>query len=208
MKHSLRDQTIAFCGTLQAAELVRQVATGGQCSQAAAARSIDSLFASDPDTTEAVYSGLDGVRLGLTIAREIGTGSTPESMHTLRYASGLLRLAKIVRTDAERQQRMGRELELIEPVRRRAESPLDSSVIAQLADVYRGCLSTLPFRIQVSGQPQFLKQVDKVEQIRALLLAGLRSGFLWYQLGGRPWRLLFQRSRMFRTATALLEGHQ
>ena len=32
--------------------------------------------------------------------------------------------------------------------------------------------------------------------IRALLLAGIRSAFLWRQLGGRRWKLLFRRRRL------------
>ncbi|MEM1081781.1 MAG: DUF489 family protein [Pseudomonadota bacterium] len=48
-----------------------------------------------------------------------------------------------------------------------------------------------------------LKQEDKVATIRAMLLTGLRSAHLWNQVGGRPWRLLFQRSRMLRVASEL-----
>ncbi|NCO20004.1 MAG: lysogenization regulator HflD, partial [Gammaproteobacteria bacterium] len=74
---------------------------------------------------------------------------------------------------------------------------------AQLADVYRQQISTLPLRIQVNGNPLYLKQSDKVSLIRAILLGGVRAGFLWLQLGGRPWRLLLQRRRMFRIAAEL-----
>jgi len=88
----------------------------------------------------------------------------------------------------------------------RADDPLDPAILAQLADVYRTTLSTLPFRIQVVGRPEVLQQPDKVEWVRALLLGGLRSAFLWRQIGGRPWRLLFQRRRMFRIAAELAEG--
>jgi CII-binding regulator of phage lambda lysogenization HflD len=52
----------------------------------------------------------------------------------------------------------------------------------------------LDFRIQVDhGKPEYLKQTEKVAFMRALLLAGIRSAFLWHQLGGRQWRLVFQR---------------
>ncbi len=40
-------------------------------------------------------------------------------------------------------------------------------------------------------------------QTRALLLAGIRSAFLWRQLGGRRWRLLFQRRRLLQTSQQL-----
>lgn len=204
MKHSIKEQTLAFCGILQSAELVRQMATTGQCSQQAAAASIDSLFAVNPDDTRAVFGGVQGVRLGITIAQEIGQGDTENAMISLQYASGLLRLARYLRRDHERQQKLAQELALVEPIRQRAEQAYDPSVIAQLADVYKNCISTMGFRIQVGGQVEILKQDEKVATIRALLLAGLRSAHLWYQLGGRPWRLFFQRSKMFEAAAGFL----
>lgn len=203
MRRSLKEQTLAFAGALQAGELVRQVATGGQCSQQSARRSINSLFATEPESTEAVFGGLDGIRLGLTMTNEMATQGSSESQQAMGYASGLLRLAMLLRKDKPRQGSLERALKLVEPAWRDADDALDPSVIAQLADVYRSEISTLPLRIQVHGNPAYLKQDDKVSLIRAVLLAGVRAGFLWFQLGGRPWRLLFQRSKMFRIAAEL-----
>ncbi len=203
MKAPLKEQTVAFAGVLQAGELVRQIATGGQCSQSSARSSIDSLFAIEPESTEAVFGGIAGVGLGLTMANEMATRGSADSQQAMGYASGLLRLAVMLRKDESRQQSMQRSLELVQPAWRDADDALDPSVIAQLADIYKTEISTLPMRIQVHGKPDFLKQTDKVSLIRALLLAGIRAGFLWFQLGGRPWRLLFQRGRMFRIAAEL-----
>ncbi len=197
MRHSIKQQAMAFCGILQSAELVRQIATTGQCSQQAARASIDSLFVTSPDRTVDVYGGIEGLRLGLTIAAEISRADSQQAMVSLQYASGLLRLAKYLRRDPQRQRTLSEELKLVEPIRQRAAQAYDDSVIAQLADIYRNCISTMGFRIQVGGQPTILKQQEKVATIRALLLSGLRSAHLWYQLGGRPWRLLFQRRKMF-----------
>jgi len=203
MKRSLKEQTLAFAGVLQAGELVRQIATGGQCSQQSARNSINSLFAKNPENTEAVFGGLGGIRLGLTMANEMATQGTTDSQHAMGYASGLLRLATLLRKDEKRQKSMERSLELAQPAWQNADDALDPSVIAQLADIYKNEISTLPLRIQVHGDPTYLKQDEKVSLIRALLLAGVRAGFLWFQLGGRPWRLLFQRRKMFRIAAEL-----
>jgi len=62
----------------------------------------------------------------------------------------------------------------------------------------------MDFRLSISGKPEFLKQPDKVAFIRALLLAGIRSAILWRQVGGRQWRLVFQRRRMLTQAEQLL----
>lgn len=203
MKRPLKEQTLAFAGVLQAGELVRQIATGGQCSQQSARHSIDSLFARNAESTEAVFGGLAGIRLGLTMTNEMATRGSDDSRQAMGYASGLLRLAMMLRKDKARQAAMERSLGLVESAWRNAGDALDSSVIAQLADIYRSEISTLPLRIQVHGDPAYLKQQEKVSLIRALLLAGVRAGFLWFQLGGRPWRLLFQRGKMFRIAAEL-----
>lgn len=205
MSRGLTEQTLAFAGALQAGELVRQVANSGTCGRMAAERTLDSLFTVDADSTAAVYGGVDGVRVGLTVARELGQSHPQDALTALGYASSLLRLARFLRRDKDRQQKLHRELELVESSRRRADSVLDPAVLAQLADVYRTTLSTLPFRIQVVGKPEILKQEDNVEWVRALLLGGLRSAFLWHQIGGRPWKLLLQRRKMFRVAGALLD---
>ncbi|NCO19590.1 MAG: DUF489 family protein, partial [Gammaproteobacteria bacterium] len=55
MKIDLRQQVVAFAGILQAGELVRQIASGGQCSQQSARASLESVFVNDPETTMAVF---------------------------------------------------------------------------------------------------------------------------------------------------------
>lgn len=203
MSAKLREQTLAFAGVLQAGELVRQIATGGQCSQSSARASLDSLFQTDPPSTEDVFGGISGLRLGLTMMNELSSSTTSDARQAMAYAGGLLRLAMFLRKDGDRQQALGQGIDLIEPARDKAGDALDPSVLAQLADLYREQISTLPFRIQVHGEPSWLKQDEKVALIRSLLLAGVRAGFLWLQLGGRTWRLFFQRGRMFRIAADL-----
>lgn len=203
MSADLRQQVIAFAGILQAGELVRQIATGGQCSQQSARACIESVFANEPESTEAVFGGLPGVRLGLTMANELAASASNDARQAMGYAGGLMRLSMFLRKDPSRLDDLGRALDLVEAAWHDAGDVLDPSVIAQLADVYRQQISTLPLRIQVHGNPQHLKQNDKVSLIRAILLGGVRAGFLWLQLGGRPWRLLFQRGRMFRIAAEL-----
>ena len=201
----MRDATIAFAGMLQAGELVRQTATSGICSQQAARASLDSIFRLQPESTEAVYDGIGGVRMGLRVLVELfGPRNNQDSLISLNYSLGLGKLARAVQRDRERQQSLGREISLVEPAWRDSAEPLDECVISQLADVYERHISTLPFRLTVSGKPEYLRQTEKVAFVRALLLAGIRSAFLWQQVGGRQWRLLFQRRRMLHQAERLL----
>ena len=201
----MRDATIAFAGMLQASELVRQTATSGTCSGQAAQASVASIFNRDPDATEDVYGGIGGVRMGLRVLTELFSArSNHESMQSLNYALGLAKLTKQVRRDSKRLDAMGGELDLVEKAWRDASETLDESVISQLADIYQRHVSTLGFRVSVSGRPEYLKQPDKVAFVRALLLAGLRSAILWHQVGGRQWRLVFERKKMLEQARSLM----
>ncbi len=203
----MRDATIAFAGMLQASELVRQIATSGTCSGQAAQASIASVFRRDAESTEAVYGGLGGVRMGLRVLSELfGARGGHDSMQSLNYALGLAKLGKQLGRDRKRLTALAEELELVENAWRDAGETIDDSVHAQLADIYQRQISTLDFRISVQGRPEYLKQGEKVAFVRALLLAGLRSAILWQQVGGRQWRLVFQRSRMLEQAQALLSA--
>jgi len=201
----MRDATIAFAGMLQASELVRQTATSGACSGQAAQASVASVFRHNPETTEDVYGGIDGIRMGLRVMTELFSArSNHESLQSLNYALGLAKLGKLVRRDKKRLDAIGEELELVERAWHDASELLDDSVSSQLADIYQRHVSTLDFRVSVNGRPEYLKQSDKVAFVRALLLAGLRSAILWHQVGGRQWRLVFQRKRMLEEARTLL----
>jgi high frequency lysogenization protein len=201
----MTESTIAFAGMLQASELVRQIATSGNCSQQAARASLASVFNFEPESTADVYGGLEGVRLGLRVLVELFSArQRQDSLQSLNYALGLAKLGMQVERDRARQEALGRDIELVAPAWRDSDDSLDDSISSQLADVYQRHISSLPFRLSISGQPDYLKQSEKVAFIRALLLAGIRSAFLWRQVGGRQWRLVFQRRRMLREAESLL----
>ncbi len=201
----MKNATIAFAGMLQVGELVRQTATSGTCSQQAARASLGSIFNRQPESAESVYGGPDGTRLGLRVLIDLfGARHSADGMISLNYALGLAKLARAVQRDAQRQEALGHAISLVESAWRNSQELLDECVISQLADVYERHISSLPFRLSVSGKPAYLRQPEKVALVRALLLGGIRSAFLWHQVGGRQWRLLFQRRRMLQQAERLL----
>jgi high frequency lysogenization protein len=205
----MRDATIAFAGMLQAGELVRQIATAGHCSQQAAHHSLASIFERSPDRCEDSFGGIDGVRLGLRMLVEIFSARTQhESMPSLNYALGLVKIGARLRRDPQRMNALGEEIGLIDSAWQQRAGDLDTSVISQLANAYQQFISSMDFRLSINGKPDYLKQAEKIAFIRALLLAGIRSAILWHQVGGRQWRLVFQRARMLNEARQLLEGRQ
>ncbi len=56
----------------------------------------------------------------------------------------------------------------------------------------------------VQGNPHYLGQAGVVAEIRALLLAAVRSAVLWRQMGGSLWDFLLAKRRMRETVDRAL----
>ncbi len=69
-------------------------------------------------------------------------------------------------------------------------------VLAALGGLYADTISNLKPRVMVQGNPHYLGQAGVVAEIRALLLAAVRSAVLWRQTGGQYWNFLFSRKTM------------
>jgi high frequency lysogenization protein len=77
-------------------------------------------------------------------------------------------------------------------------------VVAALGGLYAETISTLRPRVMVQGNPHYLGQAGVVAEIRALLLAALRSAVLWRQSGGSLLDFLLRRREMAGAVDALL----
>ena len=61
------------------------------------------------------------------------------------------------------------------------------------ARLYADTLSHLRPRVMVQGNPHYLGQAAVVAEVRAVLLAAVRSAVLWRQMGGSLWDLALRR---------------
>lgn len=85
--------------------------------------------------------------------------------------------------------------------------PIDhENVRSNFADLYKRTVSQMQPRIVVRGSERFLSSPDVAERIRALLLSGVRSSVLWYQVGGSRWDLVFKRQLYLTETEAILLG--
>ena len=109
-----------------------------------------------------------------------GESANPE---VLRYVLQLLDLARRLKRNPAVLQRLQAGLEQL------GVPPSDT----ELASLYQDTISTLGKRIQVTGDPARLQQTAVGNSIRSLLLAGVRFGWLWQQLGGSHWQLVLRR---------------
>ena len=202
---NLQDITLALAGVVQAAMLVEQVAKTGQVQQDAYKCSIESLFDLNPASTLAVYGGsAQNLRIGLEALRDMLAGQH-KNQEAMRYALGALHLQKKL---ASRKDMLNTIASRIAQATSQAEhfSSTHDNVIGNLGQVYSETISTFRFRIQVMGDYNYLQQTRIASQIRALLLASIRSAMLWRQLGGNRWQLLLQRKALTAQVEQLLRN--
>ncbi len=200
-----RDRIVALAGVFQSAYLVQQLARQDKVEDPAFSHSINSILITDADSTLEIYGGLAGIRRGLEVLRDkmLGRTEAPD-LETARYVLGLIQLASKLARQPEMLQAMATEIELIQSRYQDGGAPLFDTV-DDLAELYARTISTLTPRIIVSGEHGYLTDPRTATRVRAMLLAGIRAAYLWYQLGGRRWHLLFSRKRLGNGAAKLLE---
>lgn len=199
---NLNYQTLALAGVFQATGQVHELASRGATDDDATRTSLESVLNLNAETPEAVFGNRPDY--GLRVISKLFSGHR-EGLQALQYTVAVLQLERRFRGLAERQRALGRELELIAGTTDAHEDGvLDPSVISQLANAWMEHVRDIEPRIVVNGRPLYLQNSSIVHQIRALLLAGLRSAWLWRQVGGKRWALLLRRRAIAQQADAWL----
>jgi high frequency lysogenization protein len=212
MNTAYTDRTLALAGLFQAARLVQQLAREGRAETASFTASIQSLLLIDASSTEAVYGGAGGVRLGLGLLRDKLAGETDSGdVEIAKYVISMIHLESRLRRHAEMQEAIRRGIEATRTQMKFFESTENGDtahprLVEKLADLYTQTISTLTPRIMVSGEHGYLANPQIAAKVRAALFAGIRSAFLWRQLGGRRWQLLFLRGKIADEASRILGG--
>lgn len=197
-------RVIALAGLFQAAALVRELASSGDCDPAAFETCVRSVFTLESDSAAEIYGGVASVRPGLRclIAQIDGQQRDPA---LLRIVFAVLRLE---RTLSRRPQVAARLEQGLQGAQRQIDhfGPVHPAVLTRAADLYAEHLSILRPRVMVIGNPLYLHQPVQVQRIRTLLLAAVRAAVLWRQLGGRRWHLLLRPQREAMLARGMLTG--
>lgn len=193
----MKDRVLALAGVLQSCDLARQIAANGDAETTPLTACINSIFATDADNTLAVYGDIAALQRGLRLLLAHLEGDASRDPALARVAITVLHLERrfAARNDVIDQVRKG-----IEDVRRQSAhwGNTHPTVLTRLGELYAATISTLRPRILVQGNPVYLGQPAIVSEIRAVLLAAVRSALLWRQLGGSYWDLLFRRAAMSR----------
>ncbi|MEM8661129.1 MAG: high frequency lysogenization protein HflD [Pseudomonadota bacterium] len=203
---NLERQTIALAGVAQSARLVDQVSKTGSYPLEFLTPSINSLFAFEAESVEDIYGGVAGVKLGLNnLSSLLASRQAAENRDLVRYVFALLYLERRFAGDSAMMSVVHSRLEHTSFKAEHFASHVQE-VCSSLSGIYQDTLSKLKFRIKVTGSAQHLENSENADMIRAVLLAGIRSAFLWHQLGGRRWKLIVQRKTLLRTSQQLSRG--
>lgn len=198
----MRSRVLALAGLLQALKLVRQIADTGHADGEGERHALDSVFRIDAASAEAVYGNARSLRGGLLLLRDYLTDRNGDQGLPKLGMSVLQIERRFVADDALAQQ----VLEGIRALEGMAErqGSIHPDVISKLGQLYADTISHLRPKVIVQGNPHYLQQPEVVAEIRALLLAALRSAVLWRQMGGSLWDfVLRKRAMMAATETEL-----
>lgn len=193
-------RNIALAVVTQCAVLVHQLAINGHASSAKMRACLCPVYQLDVDSVAALYPRPGDFSEGMQVLQNsFDSKGLREHAEVIRYLLGVLVL----------QQHLSRAPAMLGEIAQRIKgfgqqslhdqadsAALVQSDCGQLARLYQDTISKLSYRIHVAGNPEHLRNQQVADQIRALLLAGIRSAVLWHQLGGRRWHLFFYKKRI------------
>ena len=182
----------------QALQQVRRIAETGQSEAAVVQASLDSVFRIDAASPLEVYGQIAGVSSGLRLLRSyLGNEARDEALPKL--ALSVLQLERRFVRETNTVDAVGSGISEIAP-QAQAQGSTHPEVLAALGGLYADTISHLRPRVMVQGNPHYLGQPGVVAEIRAILLAAVRSAVLWRQLGGSYWDFLLSRKAMLEAA--------
>ena len=212
MNTTITDRTLALAGLFQSARLVQELAREGRTDTSAFITSIQALTMIDAPSTDAVYGGAQGVALGLDLLRnKLGGISDTGDVEIAKYVISMIHLESQLRRHPEMQDAIRRGIEAIQSQMKFFEAKENGEavhprLVEKLAELYSQTISTLTPRIMVDGEHGHLSNPLIAAKVRAALFAGIRSAFLWRQLGGNRWQLLLSRKKIAGEAAKILDG--
>ena len=198
------NQAIALAALSQAVKLVDGLAKTGYLDQNSFEILVKSLFVTHPKTSEEVYVNVGNLRDGLeALIDTLNKGRQLDSPQVLSYSLGVLHLQAKLMKNTKMLNTISQGIETAKGQSAHF-GPTHENTVSSLADCYSKTISTFTFRIQVSGDQQYLEQKRIANQIRVTLLTAIRAATLWRQNGGKRWSLLFQRKKLLHAAEDLL----
>lgn len=205
MKNNIKDQTLALASMMQCAQLIQQIASTGNINQPAFEASMDTLFQFKSATSLAIFGDLSALITGFKgiISFDKNSAKEPDRI-VLYYVLSMLKLATKITKDQALIDKLQAGLKLI----KQQSQQFDLSVTTtshKIDLLYLDNISHLKPRIMVQGDPRYLSPAVNTSKVRTLLFSGIRAAFLWRQLGGSKWSLLFSKKKYIKQAVDYLK---
>jgi len=200
-----QDRSIALAGLVQAAAAVQQVAREGRVrDDDTATVLLESVLELNPASVEATYGDRHRLALGLRMLLQQIGATRDKDVEITRYVVSLLALSRKALRNETIMRELGERLQQVN--RQRNDFGFsDDTIVSSLASIYVDLISPLSAPLRINGKPTHLQQRAVQNQIRALLLAGIRAAVLWQQIGGKRRHFIFSRQRMVQATRQLLQ---
>ncbi len=193
------DRLYPLCALAMAAHQVDRLANTGLIPHDELQFLIQSTLILEPESKLDVYGGSTAQLYpgGKLLRKMLGPGGNKKYPDTIRYFISLMQVERQLSKNPAIINVLRGFLE-IAITKSETLGPTHEAVMETLNTAYQETISTLKFRIMVTGNHgRHLQQGNNPAKIRALLLSGIRSAMLYRQLGGGRLALLFQRGRVF-----------
>lgn len=201
MQHSIQTQTLALAGMCQALKLLQQVTRTNDVALADLQLCLASIANLSPAEPLDIYgNNVANLRAGYQCLVDQLGDNQRKDVELTRYVVSVIALERKLTKNHDN---LGKRLSRLEQQLQHF-AITDENIIANLADIYVECISSLGTRIQVAGQPELLKQQLVQHKVRALLLAAIRAVVLWRQAGGSRLHFIFKRKALLNEAKSVL----
>ncbi|NDK37373.1 lysogenization regulator HflD [Pseudoxanthomonas gei] len=195
MSRPLSERVLALAGVVQALAQVRRIAETGQSDAAVVQTAVDSIFRIDADSPGEVYGQAAALAPGLKLLRDYFNKEPAGDEGLPRLALSVLQLERRFVGETNTVAAVsGGIAEIASQAEEKGSTHPD--VLSALGGLYADTISHLRPRVMIQGNPHYLGQPGVVAEIRAILLAAVRSAVLWRQLGGSYWDFLLSRRAM------------
>lgn len=205
MSSSFDDRVLALAGIAQALQQVRRIAETGHSDNAVVRTAMDSVMRIDAPSPAAVYGDSHQLEPGLRLLPDY-FGNQGKDALLPRLALSVMQLERRFVRERATVDKVQAGIERAAAQARELGDPAHPEVLGAMGGLYADTISQLKPRIMVQGNPHYLGQAGVVAEIRALLLAAVRSAVLWRQLGGSYWDFLFSRKAMLEAISRRLRG--
>jgi high frequency lysogenization protein len=203
------DQAIALAGMTQAIRVVQHMAWKGETNDTDFKAVLTSILRVNAESAADVYGGSFELSSGLRfLNNQLDPDHKDKDPEFVNLMINVIALQTQLSKNKVLMQKLATKTEALSDqfldTEYQTDPVLFQSLIDQCSDSYKQTLSQLPTRIQVKGNPQYLKIEANQKRVRAALLAAIRACFLWRQSGGSRWHFFLNKKSLLAAIRQLI----